>query len=311
MGSAVSVDIRAPFVPDEAVEAAIEILRDIDRRFSLYREDSELGRLAAGSLREADLSADVRWVLAACDDLARTSGGAFDARHHRADGIVDPSGLVKGWAVEEAARRLVAAGAANLYMALGGDIVTRGEAAPGVAWRVGVRHPEDGTRTAAVLALRDGAIATSGLYERGEHIRDPRTGRVPHELVSLTVVGPDLAWADAYATTGFVMGIDGLAWIDDRPGYGALAITAGREVLWTPEIDRFRLIDRAAGVDLSDDSQPAALSWGSVGPLGRSHRLPSPEPRRSRIRKSAGHGSGSRPGAASRPAPGWVRRPNA
>ena len=260
MGSAVSVDIRAPFVPDEAIEAAIETLRDIDRRFSLYREDSELGRLAAGSVREADLSSDVRWVLAASDDLARTSGGAFDARHHRADGIVDPSALVKGWAVEEATRQLVEAGAANLFITLGGDIATRGEAAPGEAWRVGVRHPEDGTRVAAILAIRDGAVATSGLYERGEHIRDPRTGAVPHELVSLTVVGPDLAWADAYATAGFVMGIDGLAWIDDHPGYGALAITAAREVVWTQGIDRFRLMDRAADVDLSDDSQPPALS---------------------------------------------------
>lgn len=260
MGTAVTVDVRAPFVSEDAVGEVLEILHDIDRRFSLYREDSELRRLAAGSVREEDLSSDVRWVLAACDDLARTSDGAFDARHHRADGIVDPSGLVKGWAVEEALRRLVAAGAANLFITLGGDVATRGEAAPGKAWRVGIRHPEDGTRVAAVLAIRDGAVATSGLYERGEHIRDPRTGVVPHELVSLTVVGPDLAWADAYATAGFVMGIDGLAWIDDHPGYGALAITAGREVIWTPLIDRVRVIDRAGGAAFSEDSHAAARS---------------------------------------------------
>lgn len=260
MGTAVTVDIREPFVSDESVDAALEVLRDIDRRFSLYREDSELRRLAAGTLDEADLSPDVHWVLAACDDLARTSGGAFDVRRHRPDGITDPSGLVKGWAVEEAAQRLVAAGASNLLIAAGGDIVTRGEVAPGDAWRIGIRHPEDGTRVAAVLSMRDGAVATSGLYERGEHIHDPRTGAVPTDLVSLTVVGPDLAWADAYATAGFVMGLDGPGWVDAHPGYGALAITASRDVVWTPVIERHRELAGSDRVDFSDVSHPAELS---------------------------------------------------
>lgn len=259
MGTAVTVDIRAPFVSPDAIDAAFEVLHDVDRRFSLYREDSELGRLAVGALREADLSADVRWVLAACDDLARTSNGAFDARRHRRDGIVDPSALVKGWAVEEAAQQLAAAGAVNLLVAAGGDIVTRGEAAPAMPWRIGIRHPDDAAHIAAVLSTHSNAIATSGMYERGEHITDPRTGAAPRGLVSLTVVGPDLTWADAYATAGFVMGLDGLAWIDAHPGYGALAITESREVVWTPVIDRFRVPDATVVADFSGDSHPQGL----------------------------------------------------
>lgn len=259
MGTAVTVDIRAPFVPPGAVSAAFEVLRDIDRRFSLYREDSELGRLAAGTLAETDLSADVRWVLAACDDLARTSNGAFDARRHRRDGIVDPSGLVKGWAVEEAAQHLAASGAVNLFVAAGGDIVTRGEAAPGEPWHIGIRHPDDATQVAAVLSMRDRAIATSGLYERGAHITDPRTGSTPGGLVSFTVIGPDLTWVDAYATAGFVMGLDGLAWVDAHPGYGALAITDSREVVWTPVIDRHLVPDADVGDEFSGESHPGGL----------------------------------------------------
>ncbi|MBI2763624.1 MAG: FAD:protein FMN transferase [Chloroflexi bacterium] len=259
MGTAITVDIRAPFVSSDAIDAVFEVLRDIDRRFSLYRRDSELGLLAAGALLEADLSADVRWVLAACDDLARTSNGAFDVRRHRPDGIVDPSALVKGWAVEEAALRLATAGAVNLLVAAGGDIVSRGEAAPGVPWQIGVRHPDDAAHVAAILSMRDNAIATSGLYERGEHIIDPRTGTFPQGLVSLTVVGPDLAWADAYATAGFVMGLQGLAWIDAHPGYGALAITESREVVWTPVIDRYRVPDSTGAHGFSDDSHPEGL----------------------------------------------------
>lgn len=237
MGTAVTMDVRAPWVDDGAMEAAFATVRDIDRRFSLYRDDSELSRLGRGEIGVPDLSPDVRWVLAACDDLARTSAGAFDARRHRPDGVVDPSALVKGWAVESAAQLLVERGARNLFMAAGGDLVTRGQPAPGQGWRIGIQHPTVKGSVAAVLAMGDGAVATSGLYERGEHIVDPRTGAAPSGLLSMTVIGPDLAWADAYATAAFVMGLDGLAWVHAHPGYGALAITASSSVVWTPSVE--------------------------------------------------------------------------
>jgi thiamine biosynthesis lipoprotein len=259
MGTVVSFDIRAPFVPPAAIGAACDVLHDVDRRFSLYRADSELGRLAAREIPETNLSEEVRWVLAACDELARTSGGAFDARRHRSDGIVDPSGFVKGWAVEEAIRHLDAAGAENYLVIAGGDVVARGRPSGGARWQIGIRHPEIEDQVAAVLTVGRGAVATSGLYERGDHIRDPRNGAVPAALLSFTVVGPDLAWADAYATAGFVMGLDGLAWVEEHPGYGAMAITPARQVLWTPNADAFR--DRPApdADGLSATSHPAAV----------------------------------------------------
>ena len=260
MGTVVSFDIRAPFVPPSAIQRACDVLHDIDRRFSLYRPDSELGRLAAAETEEVDLSDDVRWVLAACDDLARNSSGAFDARRHRRDGVVDPSGFVKGWAVEEAARRLDDAGALNYLVSAGGDMVVRGRPAADGTWRIGIRHPEIGDRVAAVLSMRRSAVATSGLYERGEHIRDPRTGRVPAEVLSFTVVGPDLAWADAYATTGMVMGLEGLAWVEGHPGYGAMAITAGHEVIWTPVADALRAEAGTGAPGFSETSQAGTVS---------------------------------------------------
>lgn len=249
MGTMVSFRIPPPFPAPGAIEAACAVLHDIDGRFSLYRPDSELGRLARGELNEAALSPDVRWVLAACDDLARTSGGAFDARRHRPDGVVDPSGFVKGWALEEAARALDEAGARRWLIAAGGDIFARGGAGPGRPWRIGIRHPEDPASVIAVLAIRDGAVVTSGLYERGDHIRDPRSGAVPRELVSLTVMGPSAAWADAYATAAFVMGADGLDWVQEHPGYGALAVTADGCAAWTPAIETHLLRDPAPDRD--------------------------------------------------------------
>ena len=238
MGTAVGIDVRGSGVSPEAVDAAFELIRDVDARYSTYRPDSEVSRLIRGELDEETCAPDLRAILGLCEDLRRTSGGAFDIRRHRADGRPDPTGLVKGWAIEEASLVLDAAGATDYTINAGGDIVARGEPEPGRAWRVGIRHPLLADRVAVVLAVRDLAVATSGGYERGDHIVDPRTGRPPRDLQSITVVGPSLTYADAYATIGFVLGLDGPAWVHGHPGYGAYAVTADERVVWTPVVDR-------------------------------------------------------------------------
>ncbi len=239
MGTAISVDVREPLVDPAVLDAVFEQLRDVDARFSTYRPDSEIARLARGELSEWDCSLDVRQVLAACDHLAVVTGGAFDARGHRPDGTIDPSGYVKGWALEEAGWRIDEAGGRNYWLNGGGDIVARGEAGPGRAWRVGIRHPDRPDAVAAVLDVRDRAIATSGSYERGDHIIDPRSGKPPADLRSVTVVGPGLAFTDAYATAIYVMGSAGLYWLDGQTGYAALAITDDDRVVWTPAMERY------------------------------------------------------------------------
>ena len=237
MGTVVSFDLRGAAPSRGALERAVAWLHEVDARFSPYRPGSEVSRLADGTLSDRDTHADVRAVLAMCEAVRIDSDGAFDARRWSPDGRLDPSGLVKGWAVQRAADELEAAGARDFAIAAGGDIVARGEPEPGRAWRVGVRHPGVADRVAAVLAASDLAVATSATYERGAHIRDPRSGAAPGGLQSVTVVGPSLTWADAYATAAFVLGMDGLGWVADHDGYGALAITADDRVVWTPVID--------------------------------------------------------------------------
>lgn len=237
MGTVISIDVRDPGIPESVVDAMLARLEEIEARFSTYRPGSEIGRIARGELAEADASVEVRFVLGMCDDLNRTTDGWFDARGHRADGRLDPSGLVKGWAVEEATLLLDQAGARNYGCNCGGDVIARGEPEAGRPWRVGIRHPDRADAVARVLAVRDLAVATSGTYERGEHIRDPRTGRAPTGLLSVTVVGPSLTWADVYATTAFAMGEAGPAWVATHPGYGALAITADRRLAWTALVE--------------------------------------------------------------------------
>ncbi len=242
MGTAITVDVREGDLEPGDLDAAFARLREVDARFSTYRPESEISRLLRGDMREHECSADVRHVLALCDDLHRTSGGYFDARGHRTDGGPDPTGVVKGWAVEEAAWLIAEAGAHRFAINAGGDIVVRGGVGPDEPWRVGIRHPRIADRVAAVVRLRDAAIATSGAYERGEHIVDPHTGRAPRELLAVSVIGPSLTYADAYATAAFAMGMDGPAWVASHPGYGAFAVTVDERVLRTPEVDP--LLDR-------------------------------------------------------------------
>jgi thiamine biosynthesis lipoprotein len=251
MGTTVGVDVRDR-ISDEALapllDAFFAVLADIDRRFSPYRADSEVSRISRGELAEEDASPDLRWILGACEDLRRISGGTFDARGHRPDGGLDPSGIVKGWAIEEAAAVLEAAGLRDYAINAGGDVLAVGGPEPVVGprdrasgalppWRVGIQHPLDPGAIAAVLLVRDRAVATSGQYQRPGHLRDPRGGAVDGELLSLTVVGPSLTWADAYATAAYPMGLAGLGWVHDRLGYGALAIGTDLQVTWTPSVE--------------------------------------------------------------------------
>ena len=220
MGMPVTATVRDPGFDPRGLDAAFRELREIDARFSTYRAGSEISRIGRGEAVPGPLA---REVLDACEALRPQTGGAFDAR---AGGRLDPSGYVKGWALERAAAVVAAQ---ELCLDGGGDLVLRGG-----PWRVGIRHPLEHDRLCAVLELSDGAVATSATYERGEHILDPRTGRPPRGVLSVTVTGPDLATADAYATAAFAMGAAGPAWTACLDGYEAMTVLEDGRVLSTP-----------------------------------------------------------------------------
>lgn len=226
MGTAISVHLtdRLPDATRAAlVEEVFAWLRLVDERFSTYRADSEVCRLQRGELRPEDGSQALRYVLDACARLWDETDGYFDAQ---ATGRLDPSGFVKGWSVQVASDRLVAAGSVNHCVNAGGDVRARGELEPGRPWRVGIRHPFEAQQVCRVLAGTDLAVATSGVYERGYHVIDPYTGRPAGELASVTVVGGDLGLADAYATAALAMGEAGLRWLERLDGYESLVVTA-------------------------------------------------------------------------------------
>ena len=234
MGMPIVVDVRDDGIGAAAVDSVFDWLRFVDGTFSTYQDESEISRLNRGELALADAHETVREVLARCEELRHETDGYFDARAPIA-GSLDPSGLVKGWAVDRAGAVLEEHGARNYAVNAGGDMVLRGGALPDDRWRVGIQHPRLRDRIAKVVAAKDLAVATSGAYARGEHVVDPHTARPPAGVLSVTITGPQLATADAYATAAFAMGKSGPAWTARLPiGYEAMTILADDRVLLTP-----------------------------------------------------------------------------
>jgi thiamine biosynthesis lipoprotein len=232
MGMPVSLALRGAHTDDALARGAwaeaVASLHDVDRVFSTYRPDSVVSRLGRGEIALEDCPDEVSEVLALGELARQQSGGAFDVRRTAPDGqaVLDPSGVVKGWAVERAARPLARLPDTDLCLSAGGDLVCRVAGHRSPDWRIGIEDPRDPTRVVAVVPVRDGAVATSGLAHRGGHVVDARTGEVPTEVASVTVIGDDLTWADLDATAAFAQDRDALCWLRTRRGRRGLVVWA-------------------------------------------------------------------------------------
>ncbi len=233
MGMPVTVDVRDAR-PDaeraEALDALYAELARIDEAYSPYRPDSLVSRINAGAIDARGADGELREIVALCRRYEAETDGYFSAWR---EGYFDPSGLVKGWAIDRACRILEARGFSRYFVDAAGDVRTRGEREPGEPWRVGVRHPIERDKVARVILAWDLAVATSGTYEKGAHIYDPHSGEAATDLLSLTVVGPDILVADVYATAAFAMGRAALDFVERQQGYEAYAIGPDLRATWT------------------------------------------------------------------------------
>lgn len=242
MGTVASIALPERVAHQDAVESAFARLHEIDARFSPYLAHSEISRIGRGELEVETAHPEVAAVLKACEALRVESGGRFSVWGFRADGRLDPSGYVKGWAIDEAAALLRTFGVTDFVLSIGGDVYSAG--VPDAAdhargWGVGIVDPADSSAVIAPLSVSDRAVATSGLAERGAHIVDARTGAAALGWRSLTVVHPSAARADAVATIGILMGDDALSWIDRDPDAAALGVTHDGRLTWTPRMDGY------------------------------------------------------------------------
>ena len=203
----------------------------IDDTFSTYKPNSEISLINQGALTIDEASLDMRTVFALAEEMRLATNGYFNIAQ---DGKIDPSGLVKGWALSNAAAMLRDAGCEDFYVEAGGDFQAAGVNAEGRPWRVGIRSPFNMREIVKVLAISNRGVATSGTYIRGQHIYNPVTGGLPDpEILSITVIGPDVYEADCYATAAFAMGRHGIGFIESLAGFEGYMIDSGQLATFT------------------------------------------------------------------------------
>jgi thiamine biosynthesis lipoprotein len=221
MGMPVTVHVADADVEESVLDEVFADFALLDGVFSPFLADSAVSRINRGELDPEGAGDLVRQALHLCRLYEAATNGYFSAWF---GGRLDPSGLVKGWAIDRGCSILDRHGCPNFFLDAGGDVQTRGLSERGEPWRVGIRHPVQRDKVVRVVLASGLAVATSGTYEKGDHIVDPHTGTAANELLSFTVAGPDIVQADVYATAAFAMGKEGLAFIDRIKGYEAYAI---------------------------------------------------------------------------------------
>ncbi|MDO8742612.1 MAG: FAD:protein FMN transferase [bacterium] len=224
MGMPIEIEIVTQDTAD-IFEKAFEYLAEVDKRFSTYKEDSEISRINRGEICVESASNEMRDVFALAEKTKKETDGYFDIR--RPDGLIDPSGIVKGWAIRNVAALIRDAGYEGYFVNAGGDIAMSGKNSEGKDWSVGIRNPFKINEIVKVVYPRGKGIATSGSYIRGDHIYNPHAPKEHvKEIVSLTVIGPDVLEADRFATAAFAMGKKGIVFIENLSGFEGYMIDA-------------------------------------------------------------------------------------
>jgi len=225
MGMPIGLTVLDESVRRPDLDAVFADFTAADARFSPFKDDSEISRFNRSEIGEDDLTPATREIFALCEKTRQETQGYFDIR--RPDGTIDPCGMVKGWAIRNAAHKLADMGFMNFCVEAGGDIQCSGVGEGGAEWTVGIRNPFNTHEIVKVLTPRGFGVATSGNYVRGDHIYNPHTGRYgSDDVVSLTVIGPDVLEADRYATAAFAMGREGIYFIERTPNLEAYEIDA-------------------------------------------------------------------------------------
>lgn len=238
MGMPISVEIVGLYATRSILDEVFAHFTHIDKVFSTYKAESEVSRINRGELMLENASDEVRGVYKAAEETCKETGGYFN--HCTPDGSVDPSGIVKGLSIQQAADLLKSRNIENFCIDAGGDIQTGGVNAKGEQWSVGIRHPFELDKIVKIIYPHGKGVATSGTYIRGEHIYDPTTGfPVKTPFVSLTVVGSGIYDADRFATTAFAMGKRGVEYIESLTGYEGYAITREGETSLTSNFNYY------------------------------------------------------------------------
>lgn len=235
MGMPVTVEVTDRHSSKD-IDSVFEYFVSVDARYSTYKKNSEISQINRG-LPTEKWSSEMTSVLKLCEETKEITGGYFDIER---DGKKDPSGLVKGWAIHNAADLLRELGHENFYIEAGGDIEVSGVDTNGEPWKIGIRNPFNIEEIIKIVQLQNAGIATSGLYIRGEHIYNPvDNDSTLNEIKSLTVIGPNIFEADRFATAAFAMGRRGISFLSMLPGFDAYMVDDKKQATYTKGFENY------------------------------------------------------------------------
>ncbi len=210
MGMPITIKIEDPTASNIHFEKIFTYFNYVDQKFSTYKDTSEISQINSGKLKKDQYSPDMKSILKMCEQAKWETHGFFDINHN---GKLDPSGLVKGWSIHNAGKLISKLGFKNYFVDAGGDIQIAGK-----VWKIGIRNPFKTSEIVKVLNIQNLGVATSGVYERGRHLYNPK-GELVTDILSLTVIGPDILQADKFATAAFAMGRQGINFIEELMGF--------------------------------------------------------------------------------------------
>lgn len=238
MGMPITVEIIDASADERDIDEVFSYFKYVDEKFSVYKSMSEISRINSGEIKEENCSEDMKTVFALSEETKIKTNGYFDIT--APDGKRDPSGLVKGWAIHNASKILEKRGFNDFYVEAGGDIQVRGKNGQGRDWRIGIRNPFNTKEIVKVVRLENEGVATSGTYIRGQHIYNPHQRNKPIlEIVSLTVIGPNVYEADRFATAAFAMAEKGIGFIENLAGFEGYAIDKNGLAVMTSGFEKY------------------------------------------------------------------------
>jgi len=239
----ITLEILDASVSKKDFDEIFSYFRTIDDTFSSYKKTSEISRINHGDLVRSNWSRDMETIFSLAEKTTKETNGYFSILHN---GMYDLSGIVKGWAILQASDMLKKKGLKNFYVDAGGDIQVSGKNSDGKPWRIGIRNPFNRQENVKILSIVDHGVATSGTYIRGQHIYDPfHPKKQITDIVSLTVIGPDVFEADRFATPAFAMGKKGIQFIEKLEGFEGYMIDSGGVATYTSGFQSYVYKDTA------------------------------------------------------------------
>ena len=229
MGMPVTIICSDATLDSRWVDETFDFFSKVDAAYSPYIHSSDVTKINRGQLREQDYGEDLREILALAEETKRRTNGYFDVEHHD---VFDPSGIVKGWAIQRAAA-ILSEHTADFYVEAGGDIQVAGKSPSQDPWKIGIRHPFNRIQNVAIVQLSDGAVATSGTAIRGQHIYNPHNDQPIEDIVSLSVIGDQIVDVDRFATAAFAMGTRSIEFIESLAGFEGYMIDANKTATMT------------------------------------------------------------------------------